>query len=230
MSETAKQALPDMLQFASSVLYEFTGHQWPGEHTDIIRPVGCSCHGYALSHLADGTTWIHHGVTEIVLPGYPVVSIDEVKIDGAVVPSAQYRVDDWRKLVYLPPASGGVGGWPCSQRLDRPDTDEGTFSVEYKWGAAPPAEGTTCAAILACQLAIACQPDPAKNGCRLPQRITNITRQGVSMAILDPLTLFGEGRTGLTEVDLWLDSLRYGQKHRPAQITRPGKPRARRAT
>lgn len=230
LSDTAKNALPDMLHFASVILYEFTGHQWPGEHTDKIRPSGCSCRGYEIHPLADGTSWLHHGVTEIVLPGYPVNSIVAVKLNGSVVPAGEYRVDDWRRLVYVPPSSGGVGGWPCSQRLDAPVTEDGTFEVEYKWGAAPPTEGKTCAAVLACQLAIACQPDPAKNGCRLPQRVTSISRQGVSMAILDPLTLFAEGKTGLTEVDMWLDSLRYGQAHRPAQITRPGKSRSRRTT
>lgn len=38
--------------------------------------------------------------------------------------------------------------------------------------------------------------------CSLPQRVTNVTRQGVSWTLLDPQDFLEDGRTGVYEVDL----------------------------
>ena len=53
--------------------------------------------------------------------------------------------------------------------------------------------------------------------------MTSITRQGISLAVLDPLTLFVDGLTGLPEVDLWVQSVRLGRARRSASLMVPGR-------
>jgi len=224
------------LQIASDVLFNLTGRRWPGICTDLVRPAGvCGCDGHMGPWLPPGIAGGGcpcGGVSEVVLPGYPVVSIIEVLIDGVAVDPARYRVDNRRRLVWQPEitATGGRSGWPCCPRLDVAADEDGTWSVEYEYGQDPPAAGIQYAGVLGCQLALACSPATIGQ-CRLPKRVTSITRQGVSLAVLDPLTLFLDGLTGLSEVDLWVQSIRLGDARRRATAWVPGRPgRARRDT
>lgn len=223
--------LEDSLQLASDVLFNLTGRQWPGICDDVVRPCGnrttspwgryavgagamvgwCGCY--------DSRTCGCRRLSEIRLPGFPVVEVTEVKIDGQVVDPARYRVDDRRWLVWIPDPTGVEPrtAWPCCQRTDLADTEEGTFSVAYSYGAEPPIGGVKAAASLGCQLALSCQPETI-GSCRLPKRVTTITRQGISLAVLDPLTLFKDGLTGLSEVDLWVSSIFIGAKRRRATV------------
>jgi hypothetical protein len=54
--------------------------------------------------------------------------------------------------------------------------------------------------------------------CRLPERITSVTRQGVSWTVLDPMDFMQKGMTGLGAVDHWL-SVANGRG--PAHMTDP---------
>jgi len=40
--------------------------------------------------------------------------------------------------------------------------------------------------------------------CSLPERITNVTREGVSWTLLDPLDFLDKGLTGIGSIDLWI--------------------------
>jgi hypothetical protein len=207
--------IDDALQMATDVLFNFTGRRWPGVCEETVRPCRterCGCQETC------GCGWL----SEVHLPGYPVVEVTEVLVDGDVVPESEYRVDDARYLVGLTKADGTLRRWPSCQRLERADSEDRTFSVTYSWGLDPPVGGIRSAASLACQLLMACQPEAIKDGrCRLPKRVTTITRQGITLAILDPLSLFREGLTGLAEVDLWVASVRAGDSRRGATVVDP---------
>lgn len=208
------------IQIASDVLFNFTRRQWPGATTVTVRP----------AVREDGCTYsTRDGVSEILLPNPPVVSITEVKIDGDVVDASAYRVDNWRRLVYIPSAGDTRSAWPSWQDQDQPDSASGTFSVTYIYGTPPPAGGVQACAALATELAISASPKLAGQA-RLPARTTNVSRQGVSAASTDPATLFEDGQTGVDSVDLWLGSIRYGAKNRSGRIRRFGQNRTRRAT
>jgi len=47
--------------------------------------------------------------------------------------------------------------------------------------------------------------------CALPERITNVTRQGVSWTILDPQDFMDKGFTGMARVDNWLVPVKMSQ-------------------
>ena len=135
------------------------------------------------------------------------------------------RRNDYRRLVYLPESdSATVQGWPCCQRLDLADSEDETWAVSYSYGVDPPIGGIRAAAALGCQLALAFEPETIGT-CRLPQRVTSLSRQGVTMAVLDPLELFADGKTGLAEVDLWVASVMLGAARRRAVVRVPGQPR-----
>lgn len=242
---------PDLLdrslQMATDVLFNFTGRQWPGLCSELVRPCrpdGVSCFGpsfaagqlgldaYATSNGEPISGWSSGqncgcGILyQVTLPGYPVVSVDLVLVDGDVVPPSNYRVDDQRRLVGVRRADGSLQTWPVCQRMDLADDEPRTWSVTYTYGAEPPIGGVIAAASLACQLALSCNPDAVTAGkCRLPKRVTSITRQGMTLAVIDPLTLFRDGLTGLSEVDLWVQSEMRGNATRRASVFDPRAPR-----
>jgi hypothetical protein len=172
-------------------------------------PVGGYPGGGFLPTLRDGQ-WInmvcgqcgddcHCGtLCEVVLPG-PVDSITSVKLDGVVLDPAQYVVFDHRTL-----ARTGGECWPTCQDLTLPDDEPGTWSVTYRQGIPVPPGGQAAAAVLACELGKACA---GASGCRLPKRVQTVTREGVTLGFLDPMTFLQDGLTGLYEVDLWLRSV-----------------------
>lgn len=246
--EADPDRMEQVLAFASDVLFDLTGRQWPGLCVSTIRPqsaaaapgparwpgggyrqpwivergvYGCSCNRSERS----GCSF----VPEIRLADR-VVSVGEVKIDGQVVPADQYRLDDHRYLVGLRQPDGSERTWPCCQRDDLPDTQPHTFSVTFTRGGLPPIGGTLAAASLACEFAkgMGMLGDDAAKKCRLPRRVTSIVRQNVSVAVLDPLTLFQEGRTGLPEVDLFIESTRQGRARRRGTMIPMGKRRGSR--
>lgn len=220
--EQANEWVDSWLLFASDVLYQLSGRQWPGAVTETVRPLGCGCVAGPGPRRPAGTWCGCGGVDRLELARRPLVSVDEVKVDGQVLDPSAYTVDDDRWLVRL-----DGHDWPSSQDLRLADTEVGTWSVTYTGGVAPPVGGVKSAASLACQLMAAATPDTE---CRLPQRITAITRQGVTVAVLDPLTLFADGLTGLAEVDLWLGSLRIGRRDAEPTVVVPERARQGRVT
>lgn len=47
----------------------------------------------------------------------------------------------------------------------------------------------------------------AGQSCSLPERITNVSRQGVTWTILDPLDFLDKGLTGIGSIDLWVSRI-----------------------
>lgn len=221
------QVMTMALSVATEVLYELTGRQWPGVRTAVERPFWCWCGSHPS---ACGCGWL----SEVVLSRGPVISVQQVKVYGDVVDPARYRLDGGSRLVWQPDLDMSHQlttrwhNWPACQMLDRPDTELWTWSVAYTYGRQCPNGGKMAAATLACQLALAMTPpSPESPGCRLPQRVTNIIRQGVSMVVLDPMTLIKDGLTGLAEVDLWVSAVLNGRQRRGGGLLIPGHPHGR---
>lgn len=206
-----------MCQFASDVLFAFSGRAFRGVTAASMRPA-CGCP----TRRECGC----YGRSRLVLPAAPVVAVTEVLIDGTAVDPAEWRVDDDVALVRLPEADGTRRVWPSWQRLDRQPDEEDTFRVSWTHGVAPPAGGVMAAELLASELLASVSPS-CRSSCRLPERVTTVTRQGVTTTVLDPLTLFADGLVGLPSVDLWLASVRmpdvagYGGS---AGVAVPGRP------
>lgn len=137
-------------------------------------------------------------LNSLVLPA-PVAEITSVTIDGVVLDPAAYTVYDDRYLMRM-----DGGEWPRCQDFTQAAGLEGTWSVAYKRGIAAPEGGSIAAGVLACELAkAACN----SSSCQLPQRLQSITRQGVTMAVLDPFEGLDSGRTGIWLIDSWVASV-----------------------
>lgn len=215
---------------ASGVLYALSGRQFPGACASTVRPLGYSygcCH--MPTRLLSGRVTIDSwtaatnggvcGDGGLDLGLYPIRSITSVKINGQVLASNLYRVDGQRWLV-----RPGVLYWPTNQRLDLPDTADGTFSVTAEHGTDPPAAGVSAASLLAAELSKARSNLPHN----LPRRVTNITRQGVSMTVVDPQNYLKDGMLGIWEIDTFVKAYNPAKQRANPLVWSPELPKRRR--
>lgn len=146
----------------------------------------------------------------VVLRG-PVASIDEVLVDGVEVPSSAYRVDVVDGAWHLVRLDGTC--WPTCQDFTAAEDAEGAFAVTYHLGTELPEALAIATAILACEYA------KSLNGgaCKLPVRMTRLSRQGVEVEVAPPETAQGE-LTGIREVDDVISILNPGKLKSPPMI------------
>jgi len=234
-SSDQEAQLQDAAGEASMLLYEVSGRQFSGLCGPIVaRPCrsNCGCWGPVGSNFrwwsAPGYGWgwwgwgpddsegcgdrCGCGVQSYVrLAGYPVREVTEVKIDGDVVDPSAYELVLWRKLQRI---DGSL--WPACQNLGLPDDQPGTFSVTYVHGVDPPLLGMNAAAELACEIYSAC----TGGACKLPSRVVEVVRQGVTFRRSSPMTSYlMAGATGLESVDLFVST--YGGFRRRAAVYSP---------
>jgi hypothetical protein len=142
----------------------------------------------------------------IDLGAYPVQEVTEVIINGVVIPPDEYQLQDYRQLVRVRTSASAepteMWGWPIFQVLDLPLTEVGTFGVTYTYGVAPPVSGFNAACALGKQLVLNAL---GEDNC-LPQRVTRVSRQGVSVDVTDVQDFLAKGRVGIFEIDLFLDT------------------------
>lgn len=242
------EVIDDALIVASGLLYNMTLQQWPGRCLDTVRPCSrfesadtmhaqplvrglytsraafwrCSCRG------RDAYQPGCNHLSQIGLGETPITSIVEVLVDGDVVDSERYRLDDYRWLVFIPDPTGADDrqGWPCCQRMDLPTTEDGTFEVTYTVGTLPDRGGVRAAARMACELAKAWTPELAGQ-CQLTGRVSSMTRQQVTMTVNDPSALLDRGLTGLVDVDLWVQGVLRAHRERRAAVVVPERRRSK---
>lgn len=132
-------------------------------------------------------------VPEVRLPA-PVYDITEVVIDGTVLASSAYRLDNNRLLVRT-----DGGDWPRCNDLSA-DSGAGTWSVTARFGEPLPDGAELAMGQLACEIAKA-----ADGGdCKLPAGLQQLVRQGVTISYPDVGELLRNGRTGLYLVDMFV--------------------------
>lgn len=224
-------AFDDSVDVASQLLFELSGRQFSGLCSKSVRPRcdSCLC-GYQV--LSRGHIVVPPGAygslcnfclvacspSAVLLAGYPVRAITQVKIDGDIVASSLYEIRSKRYLVRL-----DNGRWPTRQNLTYADTEDDTFAVSYTYGQSPPLAGSSAATELACEIYRSCRGDAE---CVLPNGITRIVRQNLTIE-RNAFSAWGrqEGiwKTGLPLVDLFLNAYNpAGIKRRPVIMT-PGR-------
>lgn len=131
---------------------------------------------------------------QILLPG-PVHSITSVVQDGVTVSPDTYRVDNGRWLVRTHNLSTSDCWLQCQDY--NLNSGPNTLIVNYMQGIAVPNILRNAAGELACEWIKSCLGLP----CRLPQRVTSIARQGVSISMVNTDDLLKMGLTGVHTVD-----------------------------
>lgn len=213
---TDSALLDSAIAVASDVLYELSGKRFPGSCQMTVRPCkqrGCfsfqrGSYGngpddFPVSYSDGPRNCGCSRLQEIRLGPGPVTLINEVKVNGAIVDPTLYRVDEYRLLVRLPDPDGTNPGWPQCQDLSLASTEDDTFEVVFTYGVMPPPAGVRAAAELACELIKSCDPE-SQDQCALPSRVTSVTRQGISMVVLDPFDFLKDGKIGIYACDLFL--------------------------
>lgn len=141
----------------------------------------------------------------------PLHEVTAVWVNGEKLESGQYVVIEG--VVY--PAGDTV--FPENQDLSgNYHTDTNTFAIEFTHGTTPPMAGQIAAGVLSLEIMRSLCKD---TGCKLPERLQSITRQGVTMGFVDTFEGLEDGKTGLWLVDSWVSSLR-GAK-RPSAVHSP---------
>lgn len=159
-------------------------------------------------YLGDGTS----ASTRLRLRGRKVIKIHTVRdIDGTIIDPTKYYLVEHSTLLASPGAN-----WTPSN-----------IEVTYSYGTEPPLAGKAAARILAIELIKLYEGD---DSCALPQRVTSVSRQGVSYTILDNQDFIAEGRTGLYAVDLFLKTTNPDNARSRSKVFSPDVPKARRIT
>jgi hypothetical protein len=222
---------------AVEFLHIVSGRRFTGRCGPItVRPPGDTCSNCGIQLLAypAGASRPHRAITasgicgscgfsalsRVLLSGYPVQEITEVKVDGVVVAETEYRLDGNKWLVRKNGES-----WPVCPDLSLDDDQEGTFSVSYTFGLDPTPLAREAAAALACEFYNACTPG---GECKLPSQAVRIVRQGVTIDRLQPLaSMLRKGETGILALDAFMEA--YGKHRRkPAFWSSSGPKYARR--
>jgi hypothetical protein len=126
-----------------------------------------------------------------------VAEIVEVKVDGVALEETDYRLAESRWLYRVD------GVWPPVQDMDLPPDSVGTFTVMLRPGYALGLAGEVAYGRLATEFAKSLCGDT--KGCALPTNVKMIVRRGVTMELGEGL--FPNGKTGLRDVDLFVQSI-----------------------
>ena len=150
--------------------------------------------------------------TRIRLRGQPVQEVLTVRnVNGDIVPVDSYYLVDHSTLQF----SEGALIVPAD------------IEVSYVYGTQPPTLGKMAARRVAIEFVKLWEGD---SDCALPQRVTAVTRQGVTYTVLDSQDFLEEMRLGIYEVDLFLKTINPNKAQKRSKVFSPDIPKARRYT
>lgn len=149
----------------------------------------------------------------ITLPG-PVNLVSAVRIDGVALNPSAYRVHG-NQLIRQDGSA-----WP-TQDLAVAAGAVGSFEVDFTYGVAVPDAVNKAAGLYACEVG------KARTGgtCALPSRMSSMTRQGVSVQMIDKSDFLDKGLTGIMEIDQVIVAVNPYHLHEPPHVLSPDLPR-----
>lgn len=202
-SSTALDALDsaqreDAIDQASEILWNITGRVYSGicQTTRSLCLACSSC--YPSICRCEPVNGFDLGIRAPVLGAWDVI------VDGETLDASEYRVVNRRWL-----ARTDGQAWPSGWNLL--DDDPIRFRATWAYGRPIPRGGRRAAALFTAEIAKAC----AGQACQIPQRVTQITREGISYTVLDSMQMITEGRTGIALVDLWVAADKKGRRQGP---------------
>lgn len=205
----------DLLVQASELLYLWSGRQYPGGCTStVVLDTPPGARGSATPCWRNWEDpWIPRGDrggrdrVVALLPDPPVTAVTEVTIDDvALIADTDYVAELPVGLV----RRAGDAAWPIGAR------------ITYTHGLVPPIGGQRAAV----QLALELGKFWATGKCKLPERVTSVTRQGLSYEMGPADAGWG---TGIWSIDSWLSSVNPNRMTRRASAWSPDAIHARRA-
>lgn len=189
--------------------FPLTDSPWtPVLHDGQVYNIRCGCE---TNHCGCGP------ICEVPLDG-PVYDVVEVKVDGVVLSPSTYWVDNNYRLVRR-------RDYPCfphCQDMELPDSEPGTWSVTYRRGTLPGADGELALTLLAVEVDKMCRDDKS---CVLSRRLIRRTREGIEEDFE-----IAPGYTGIRWVDDWIEANNPYHARAPMGVYSPDTVRGRRRT
>jgi hypothetical protein len=219
-SETIDPAGPytqSAVEFASLILFKFSGEKYTGIHstTEVYtsdtntsvatNPALINGNMYNLPRSVDG-------LRNLRLRHSPVRSIESVTYMGQILSPSEYSL---RNNAYL----------VRKQSLPWVLDSINELSISYTYGTPPPSAGRRAALRLANEFILA---DMGSTECALPERISSVSRQGVTLSILDPTEFMNNGKVGIYEVDLFLAAVNPHKAKKRPKVFSVDRPRGER--
>ena len=200
---------PDLTLAAGRIISALTGWRWTWPQRRVVDVYRVPYQTRALR-----------------LYGTPVSAVNSVAgPDGTIVDPSRYQLYNGVALWFVNPQ---VWWWPgglydiaapppwfnMSWYGTRQPPAARDITVDYVYGSPPSVDMDRAINQLATQFALA---DCGDSGCRLPERVRSVSRQGVSWTLIDPMDFIDKGRTGLYYVDLVITA--YGGKGRTSVVS-----------
>lgn len=150
------------------------------------------------------------GCTQLTLRSQPVRTVAAVR-SGDVTLDA----DDWfltGNTVNIP------NGCPACSGCESP-----RFQVDYQWGIKPDELGNMALGEVACEVIEGWEG----RQCRLSARAQSVSRQGVTVDLLDAQELLDGGLIGTPLADSWIRTVNPNKLQRPSRVFSPDVPMQR---
>lgn len=203
----------EAIHTASFVLYKLTGEKYPGISTStdaITSPQSNPDYTTQPSLVGGGIYNIPRGGgsgrRELDLRQKPVLKVLSVTIDGQVLSPTQYSLRNNSYIVRKSPNVWMLG----------PNTE---VLVTYTHGSKPPRAGKAAATRLANEIILWYAGD---GRCALPERISSVSKQGVSYTVLDPQDFIEQGKTGIYSVDAFIAAANPDKQRKKPAIFHSG--------
>lgn len=207
LTNVAPASVASAILAATEYLYDRTCRRWPGECTATVRIcLDCTCGwgGWSEWWGSPSSSWWMNGCrcryrSTRLKAAFPIISVDQVRVDGVALAATDWRLDGHRDLVLQTPNSLGLAWWPI-QNPNFPDDSVGTWAVDYTFGVAPLQIAKTAAADLACAILQAC--NLVEGECPLPEGSESVTKSGITIRFRSP----ADGITNVKTADLLINA------------------------
>lgn len=200
---------------ASWLLYKLTAEKYPGR-TRVIEHYSDNTSNIAITPPALINGQIYNTFTgssrKLYLRQTPVMKIYSVSINNEILEPTSYQL---RNNTYL--VQTNLNNWNLSPTSE--------IVIDYEYGLNPPMAGKQAAIILANEF-INAHVYPSQ--CKLPERVTSVSRQGVSFSVLDPQNFLSEGKVGIYTVDLFISTANPNGAKKQPKVFSPDRPRGER--
>ena len=173
---------------ATDYLWRRTGCQYTGDLETTLRPSAPCGHD-------EGDCGCNWRKVRLKTPNdLPVISVDEVRVNGDIIPTTGYILSANR---YLTHRDYSWPWWPY-QDMNLDEGEQGTWAVDITYGQDVPSLGIIACVDLTEELLKA---ECKKDDCALPKGVTSVSRDGVTYNF-EPIS---SGYTNIQTVDFFLN-------------------------
>jgi hypothetical protein len=177
----------DAIDIATDILWILTGRQFGVCSSTVTPSAGAQC----------------HTSVDLFIGLWPIVSVEEVRVNGVPVNGDSYRVSEGRRSL----VRTDDGWWSATDSIE----------ADLTWGILPPILVKKAVARMACEFLNMWNSKP----CGLPETVTSVVRPGVTMQALPKEEDLSKGLVGIYEVNMAIRLYNPSGLQSPSMIWSP---------